>query len=91
MPVESDDSWQLLLRIGACLASVEANFSTVPSPAPECELRGERGGVAFSLLDVSAPISCSPRASESGWKFAVEHERDAAPITSSASSTSSSA
>src|SRR4051794_17097345 len=37
IPVESEDTWQLLLRVGTCLASVEANFSTVPSPGPECE------------------------------------------------------
>jgi predicted dehydrogenase len=77
IPVASDDSWQLLLRIGSCLASVEANFSTVPSPAPECELRGELGGVAFSLLDVSAPISVLR--SEEWVEEPVEHEREAGP------------
>jgi predicted dehydrogenase len=79
IPVESEDSWQLLLRVGSCLASVEANFSTVPSPAPECELRGERGGVAFSLLDVSAPISLLREGSEEWVEEPVEHERESGP------------
>ena len=79
IPVASDDSWQLLLRIGSCLASVEANFSTVPSPAPECELRGELGGVAFSLLDVSAPISLLREGSEAWVEEAVDHGREAGP------------
>ncbi|MDX6563784.1 MAG: hypothetical protein QOD65_3598 [Gaiellales bacterium] len=79
IPVASDDSWQLLLRIGSCLASVEANFSTVPSRAPECELRGELGGVAFSLLDVSAPISLLCEGSEEWVEEPVEHERESGP------------
>jgi predicted dehydrogenase len=79
VPVVSDDSWQLLLRVGGCLASVEANFSTAPSPAPECELRGELGGVAFSLLDVSAPVSVLEAGSAEWVDEAVEHERAAGP------------
>ena len=79
IPVASDDSWQLLLRIGSCLASVEANFSTAPSLAPECELRGEYGGVAFSLLDVSAPISLLREGSEKWVEESVEHERESGP------------
>jgi predicted dehydrogenase len=79
VPVESDDSWQLLLRVGTCLASIEANFSTVPSPAPECELRGQHGGVAFSLLDVSAPISLLRAGSEAWVEEPVEHERESGP------------
>ena len=79
IPVVSDDSWQLLLRVGSCLASVEANFSTAPSPAPECELRGERGGVAFSLLDVSAPISLLDDGASEWVEEAVEHDRASGP------------
>jgi predicted dehydrogenase len=79
VPVVSDDTWQLLLRIGTCLASVEANFSTVPSPAPECELRGERGGVAFSLLDVSAPISLLAEGADDWVDEPVEHARESGP------------
>jgi len=79
VPVVSDDTWQLLLRIGTCLASVEANFSTTPSPAPECELRGELGGVAFSLLDVSAPISVITEGTGEWVDEAVQHERASGP------------
>ena len=55
--VEAEDEWQLLARLGSCTASVEASFSTVGSAAADCELRGDRGAVAFSLFDVAAPIS----------------------------------
>jgi predicted dehydrogenase len=79
IPVVSDDTWQLLLRIGPCLASVEANFSTAPSPAPECELRGAHGAVAFSLLDVSAPVSLFLDGAEDWVEEPVEHEREAGP------------
>jgi predicted dehydrogenase len=79
VPVEADDTWQLLLKVGSCLASVESNFSTAGSPTPECELRGERGGVAFSLLDVSAPISQLSEGSEEWVEEAVEHERESGP------------
>jgi predicted dehydrogenase len=79
VPVVSEDSWQLLLRIGACLVSLEANFSTVPSPAPECELRSEHGGVAFSLLDVSAPVSVLSEGAEEWIDEDVAHERESGP------------
>ena len=79
IPVVSDDTWQLLMRIGPCLASVEANFSTAPSPAPECELRGAHGAVAFSLLDVSAPIALFTDEAGAWIEEPVEHERDAGP------------
>jgi predicted dehydrogenase len=79
VPIESEDTWQLLVRIGGCLASVEANFSTVFSPSPECELRGARGGVAFSLLDVSAPISLLREGSEEWVEACIEHERESGP------------
>ena len=79
VPVDSDDTWQVLLRVGPCLASVEANFTTVPSPAPECELRGDLGGVAFSLLDVSAPISVLADGSEEWVDDPIEHERESGP------------
>ncbi len=79
VPVMSDDTWQLLVRIGACLASVEANFSTAPSPAPECELRGERGAIAFTLLDVSAPISLLSGPAADWVEVPVEHERESGP------------
>jgi len=57
IPVQAEDHWQLVLDLGDCVASVEANFATTESTAAECELRGEGGAVAFSLLDVAAPVS----------------------------------
>jgi predicted dehydrogenase len=79
VPVECEDEWQLLARLGSCTASVEANFSTVGSSAPDCEIRGDRGAVAFSLFDVSAPISIL-RAGEDNWaEVPVEHERESGP------------
>jgi predicted dehydrogenase len=79
VPVEVDDTWQLTLRLGGCLASVEANFSTVASAAPECELRGERGGVAFSLLDVSAPLSMLDHGDGEWSQQPVAHARSSGP------------
>jgi predicted dehydrogenase len=89
--IETDDEWELLLRLEGCIASVNANFATVESPAPECELRGDRGAIAFSLLDVSAPVRVW-RADRGGWTDVdVPHARAKGPTTSSASSTSSTA
>jgi predicted dehydrogenase len=77
--VEVEDEWQLLAKLGTCTASVEANFSTVSSAAAECELRGDLGAVAFSLLDVAAPIALL-RAGEDDWiSVPVAHERDGGP------------
>ena len=77
--VEAEDTWQVIARLGGCIASIEANFSTVGSAAADCELRGERAAVAFSLFDVSAPISLLP-AGESDWTdIPVTHEREAGP------------
>lgn len=79
VPVESDDLWQLLLELDGCLAAVEANFATIDSSAPECELRGDRGAVAFSLLNVGAPVSVLLDDGE-GWRdVEVPHARDAGP------------
>ena len=79
VPVVSADTWQLLVRLGPCLASIEANFSTAPSAAPEVELRGERGAVAFNLLDVSAPIALLGDLSGDWIEEAVDHERASGP------------
>jgi predicted dehydrogenase len=55
--VEFDDDWHLLVELaGGTLAQVQANFSVAAALAPELELQGDRGAVAISLLDVSAPI-----------------------------------
>jgi len=77
--VETEDEWQLLATVGDCIASVEASFSTAGSAAADCELRGDRGSVAFTLFDVSAPISVL-RAGQDDWtEEPVAHERDAGP------------
>ena len=79
VPVETEDEWQLLASLGDCIASVEANFSTVGSAAADCELRGDRGAVAFSLFDVAAPISVL-RPGEGDWTdLPVAHEREGGP------------
>ena len=78
VPVEVDDVWHLALQVGQAVASVEVNFATVPSSAPECELRGESGAVAFSLLDVSQPVSVLQPSGE--WVVTdVPHRRAAGP------------
>jgi predicted dehydrogenase len=72
--VEGDDTWQVLARLDGCIASIEANFSTVGSAAADCELRGDRGAVAFSLFDVSAPVALMTEARE--WsEVPVAYER----------------
>lgn len=79
IPVEAEDTWQVIARLGGCIASIEANFSTVGSAAADCELRGERAGVAFSLFDVAAPVSLLP-AGQSEWtEVPVAHERAGGP------------
>jgi predicted dehydrogenase len=79
IPVKAEDTWQVIARLGGCIASIEANFSTVGSAAADCELRGERAGVAFSLFDVSAPVSVLP-AGQSEWtEVPVVHERAGGP------------
>jgi predicted dehydrogenase len=55
--VEVDDSWELVVELeGGCLASVEANNAVDEALAPELELRGERGVLGLSLLDVAQPL-----------------------------------
>jgi predicted dehydrogenase len=79
IPVEAEDTWQLIATLGGCLASIEANFSTATSAAADCELRGEHAAVAFSLFDVSAPVSLLP-AGQSEWtEVPVPHERAGGP------------
>lgn len=77
--VEAEDTWQVIVRLGGCIASIEANFSTVGSAAAECELRGDRAAVAFSLLDVSAPISLLPAGQDEWTDVPVTHERAVGP------------
>lgn len=56
VPVDCEDHWQLLVELHSCIGSVEASFATARSAAQECELRGDAGAVAFSVLDGAAPV-----------------------------------
>jgi predicted dehydrogenase len=78
VPVEAEDNWHLLLRFdGGALASVEANNCAAGALAPELELRGERGSVGISLLDVSEPLKLLLDGVERAE--VVPHERDSGP------------
>jgi predicted dehydrogenase len=75
IPVECADHWQLLLGLRGCIASLEAGFATVESAALDCELRGDAGAVAFSVLDGSAPVRVFRPGS--GWTdVTLAHERE---------------
>jgi predicted dehydrogenase len=74
--VECEDHWQLLVELGGCIGSVEASFATVQSAALECELRGDAGAVAFSVLDSAAPVRVL-RPGAAGWTdVMLAHERE---------------
>jgi predicted dehydrogenase len=78
VPVTADDNWHLALELeSGALASVEANNCAGAAIAPELELRGERGALGVSLLDVSAPV----RVTRDGRELTevVPHRRDAGP------------
>jgi predicted dehydrogenase len=76
--IESPNQWKLILELGRCVASVETGFATAASSGPECELRGEHGTVACSLLDVASPIAML--GAGGGWRqYPVEHQRASGP------------
>jgi predicted dehydrogenase len=76
--VEAPDTWHLALRFeDGTLASVEANNSAADALAPELELRGERGVLGISLLDVSEPVRL--RIEGEDRSEAVPHGRSAGP------------
>ena len=76
--VEAPDAWHLVVRLAdGALASVEANNCAAAAIAPELELRGERGALGVSLLDVSEPVQV--RVDGEGRTEAVPHERAAGP------------
>jgi predicted dehydrogenase len=58
---------------------VEATFATAESAAPECELRSEGGAVAFSLLDVAAPVRVLEPGAGAWTEVVVPHERSSGP------------
>jgi predicted dehydrogenase len=78
VPVEAADTWHLALRLeDGTLASVEANNSASDAIAPELELRGERGALGISLLDVSERVRL--RVDGEDRSEAVPHDRSAGP------------
>jgi predicted dehydrogenase len=78
VPVESPDAWHLVLRLTeGTLASVEANNCAGDALAPELELRGERGVLGVSLLDVSEPVRV--RVDGDDRSETVPHARAAGP------------
>jgi predicted dehydrogenase len=79
VPVDCEDHWELVAELPACVASVEATFATVESAAPECELRSDSGAVAFSLLDVAAPVRVLEPGASAWADVRVAHERASGP------------
>jgi predicted dehydrogenase len=78
VPVEAADAWHLVLRLeDGTLASVEANNCASGAIAPELELRGERGALGVSLLDVSEPVRFQVDGEDRSE--VVPHERSAGP------------
>ena len=78
IPVEAADAWHLVLRLAeGALASVEANNCAADALAPELELRGERGVLGISLLDVSEPVRL--RVDGEDRSETVPHDRAAGP------------
>jgi predicted dehydrogenase len=78
VPVEVADAWHLLLRLeDSTLVSVEANNCASGAIAPELELRGERGVLGVSLLDVSEPLRLHVNGEDRSE--VVPHERLAGP------------
>jgi len=79
VPVDCEDHWQLVAELPDCVASVEATFATAESAAPECELRSDAGAVAFSLLDVAAPVRVLEPGASTWADVTVAHERASGP------------
>jgi predicted dehydrogenase len=78
IPVEAHDNWHLLVRLeNGTLASIEANNCAAGAIGPELELRGERGALGISLLDVSEPLRLEVDGEDRSE--AVPHEREAGP------------
>jgi predicted dehydrogenase len=60
VPVDEDDVSLLLVEFASdVLATVHSTFASVPGSVPELEVLGDRGAVACSLLDPTAPVRVS--------------------------------
>jgi predicted dehydrogenase len=77
--VEAEDQWHLVLDLGTCTASVEANFATVDSTAADFELRGDHGALALSLFDGAKPISVLRPGAENWSELPVTRARSSGP------------
>ena len=77
--VESDDNWQLIIRLaGGALSSVQSSFCIRQPAGPDLELNGEQGTIALSLIDGSHPDPGLHR--RPGWfDEPVDHVRPAGP------------
>ena len=55
--IQVDDTWTALLDLGdERVATLEANYTSHGTRSAEVELMGDEGTIAFSWLDVSAPV-----------------------------------
>ena len=77
--VESDDNWQLIMRLaGGALSTVQSSFCIRQPAGPDLELNGELGTIALSLIDGSHPVRVFT--DDTGWfDEPVAHVRPAGP------------
>ena len=77
--VESDDNWQLIMRLaGGALSSLQSSYCVGQPAGPDLELNGEQGTIALSLIDGSHPIRVFT--DDTGWfDEPVAHVRPAGP------------
>jgi predicted dehydrogenase len=77
--VESDDNWQLIIRLaGGALSSVQSSYCVGAPAGPDLELNGEQGTIALSLIDGSHPIRVFT--DDTGWfDEPIAHVRPAGP------------
>ena len=77
--VESDDNWQVVLRLaGGALATVQSGSCIGQPLGPDLELNGELGTIALSLIEGSHPIRVFTP--DCGWfEEPVAHIRPAGP------------
>jgi len=76
--VDVDDVWTVTAEVGdGVVATIHANFASAPGAEPELEILCERGAIACSLLDPSAPVRVSD--GEAWTEIEVPAERASGP------------
>ena len=77
--VESDDNWQVVLRLaGGTLATVQSGSCIGQPLGPDLELNGELGTIALSLIEGSHPVRVFT--ADRGWfEEPVAHARPEGP------------